>query len=946
MHDSVKSNLSMEISSNTVVEWQEELEGAFLRGDLNGIYSLLIRENVTGDKKLLGKILVHAASVGREDIVSCLLQKLTVDVNIIDEHGDTVLLHAIKNNQIGVVRCLLCMPGIDVGIKGGNALSPLDYALSTHKLDMALLLLKAGAVSEHKQLLSAQLRHAAKEGHKSAEFLARINDVDECGYTALDYALLGNRFDMACLLISFGATSNNSRILESSFMYAVDVGHKSIVSKFVRDLMVDVNTRSRCGTTALMVAVKRGRVDIIKSLFRRYDLAVNIKDMRGNSALMYAVFNTDVAVFEQLLAAKNLDVNTQDVFGNTALILAVYYKRNVIISYLLNHPMINIGIKNRYGATALLCALVGGCLGIVCMILDAAARSCDGMLFRSMLVYAVHHGYESNVLRLVLGAGIGESRVRVYGYHVLSVAISCGKIDMVKSLLADANVCYAVKEIYGQSLLSQAINDDYLDVAYLFLQKGFKSTDSAALHSALFRAVCRGDCKLVASLVAMDAVDVNYKKYGQTVLMKAAAFGFCDMVRLLLQAPGISVNEKSFKGFSALDQALENNHLDIICLMLEAGVTTDKKYLLESAMVCAVMSFDSKAVKMLLQMLGFDIEGVSCKKKTYLLNHVLEGERLDIACLLLSVGVRTGNKSLLEISLIHAASVGCIEAVRYFLLSPVVNVNAAGGLFNQSALTLAVINRNFEVVRCLLNDVRINIYLQDDFGNTALMYAVLSDDIAMVAMIVSKMSVVDVNLRNMAQESVYDIATEPVVSYLFFSGKVLWPVFSFGCKGVLERLESDAVEECRLFAIFRRMFVRQESGVRMFCARTKLLVASVCGMDFKNKDIKDYTGMDKWLFNAVSFLLRAAKLANLLYGISYDGMYCDSQYLQLYVLMLQTKPNTKIGSISFGLRFEACSFLVGEYSRLGSWECMAIEKENAAGDSSIPAKKHRQAIFS
>ncbi|HSE16814.1 MAG TPA: ankyrin repeat domain-containing protein [Pyrinomonadaceae bacterium] len=91
------------------------------------------------------------------------------------------------------------------------------------------------------------------------------------------------------------------------------------------------------------------------------------------------------------------------------------------------------------------------------------------------------------------------------------------------------------------------------------------------LNDQLYEAVRKGDAAGVTAALDRGA-DVNAKfRYGTTVLFKAAERGNADVTKVLLDR-GADVNVKdTFYRATALSWALQNNHLNVVRLLLEKG---------------------------------------------------------------------------------------------------------------------------------------------------------------------------------------------------------------------------------------------------------------------------------------------------------------------------------------------------------------------------------------
>jgi ankyrin repeat protein len=91
------------------------------------------------------------------------------------------------------------------------------------------------------------------------------------------------------------------------------------------------------------------------------------------------------------------------------------------------------------------------------------------------------------------------------------------------------------------------------------------------LNDQLFEAVRKGDAAAVTAALDRGA-DVNAKfRYGMTALFKAAERGNADVAKVLLDR-GVDVNVKdTFYQATALSWALQNDHFNVVTLLLQKG---------------------------------------------------------------------------------------------------------------------------------------------------------------------------------------------------------------------------------------------------------------------------------------------------------------------------------------------------------------------------------------
>src|SRR6476469_10096463 len=88
------------------------------------------------------------------------------------------------------------------------------------------------------------------------------------------------------------------------------------------------------------------------------------------------------------------------------------------------------------------------------------------------------------------------------------------------------------------------------------------------LNDQLFEAVRKGDAAAVTAALDRGA-DVNAKfRYGTTALFKAAERGNAEVTKVLLDRGAELDVKDTFYGATALSWALQNDHIDVVGLLL------------------------------------------------------------------------------------------------------------------------------------------------------------------------------------------------------------------------------------------------------------------------------------------------------------------------------------------------------------------------------------------
>jgi len=92
-----------------------------------------------------------------------------------------------------------------------------------------------------------------------------------------------------------------------------------------------------------------------------------------------------------------------------------------------------------------------------------------------------------------------------------------------------------------------------------------------ALNDQLFEAVRKGDAAAVTAALDKGA-DVNAKfRYGTTALFKAAERGNAEVTKVLLDRGAELDVKDTFYGATALSWALQNDHINVVSLLLAKG---------------------------------------------------------------------------------------------------------------------------------------------------------------------------------------------------------------------------------------------------------------------------------------------------------------------------------------------------------------------------------------
>jgi len=158
------------------------------------------------------------------------------------------------------------------------------------------------------------------------------------------------------------------------------------------------------------------------------------------------------------------------------------------------------------------------------------------------------------------------------GYTALIDATIINNTKIVKMLI-NAGVNINIKDTYnGQTALMCAIDEYNYEITIMLLKAGADINITCIDgYNALILASIGGYTNIVDMLLKIGA-DINAKdtNYEENALIIASQFGYIKIVKLLLKT-GIDVNIQNKEKKTALIFARENNHTEIVKMLINAG---------------------------------------------------------------------------------------------------------------------------------------------------------------------------------------------------------------------------------------------------------------------------------------------------------------------------------------------------------------------------------------
>ncbi|WP_410542503.1 ankyrin repeat domain-containing protein [Wolbachia endosymbiont of Tetranychus urticae] len=290
-----------------------------------------------------------------------------VNLNAIDDHGNTLLHSAAQKNDVEILKVLI-KGGADVNIRNIAGDTPLFETCSRHgDITVAKYLINVGAdlnlqnTHGHTALHFAAINDYSEMIKLLIEEGADVNIPDLGGLTPLSFAMSNGNIISIKYLIDGGADIN---IAPQNLTEAIRLGYLEIAKDLIDNSANDL-------TKSKVLLAATDNIDFTRYLVER-GADVNFKDNIGDTPLHHAVSCSNVETVQYLLE-QGAVLNCKNIAGRTPLINAVSIGDTDIIKYLIEEGA-DINIQTRDGYSPLHKAVINGNLDIIKLLIDKGAK--------------------------------------------------------------------------------------------------------------------------------------------------------------------------------------------------------------------------------------------------------------------------------------------------------------------------------------------------------------------------------------------------------------------------------------------------------------------------------------------------------------------------------------------------------------------------------------------
>lgn len=320
--------------------------------------------------------------------------------------------------------------------------------------------------------------------------------------------------------------------------------------------------------------LKRDDLPVMKLLLA-YGAAVNGRDALGRTALWWSAVFAGKLSNTTFLLANRADVNAIDNDGETPLFGVVRARRDVTIVRALVDAHADVNTRGRVGGDAgvpvLRVALERADIAQVLLRAGANPNAPDGTS-RTALMMVGDGPAGLAMARLLLDAGADVNAEASDGTTVLLAAVRrVGGGAYVQELL---NRGAAVRDIRGELALAAAAYTNKSDTVQLLLEHGANANGFAkqTYHmTILMRAAQYGYVEVVKVLLAFGANVNATDDHGETALKWTAGSPNKATMITLLVSKGALVNAQDIAGLTPLIQAAAEGYVENVRALLDSG---------------------------------------------------------------------------------------------------------------------------------------------------------------------------------------------------------------------------------------------------------------------------------------------------------------------------------------------------------------------------------------
>lgn len=560
-----------------------------------------------------------------------LLHTTKIDINSLNEEGQTALLYALENTEDENIIEDIASYSADVNAADAAGRTPLHIAAHSVKNQKVLLaLLRSGAdVSKESQSLlvaaeknqNPQVKQILTDAinktpwHKNTAFIdalkagnfdnvkkelpfTDVNAPDENGANAAFAALANPQLQIIKLLLSKTKDVNTKyKGITPVLLFAAPTVTDPAIFKAYIDAGAMINDCDDQGLTPLMVIAgyNKNYLPLLK-LFMESGADINVQNKQGNTALIYAVKNrTDVNIVSFMLKQK-ADINISNRNRKTALHIAARYNTNErLVKALAEEKGVQLEAKDKQANTPLLLAAYNENHLVAHVLLQIGANiNAKNINNQNGLEIAAQYNKNPKVALTFLSLIPVVENPK----NILELAAKNPNKEVKTSLeemmpykassAASAASAKNAAPWYSNEDFQSAVIQSNIKLLKKALSGGLNlnamQPGSVEISALMFAAARSNNADIIYTLVKAGADVSARNKNGDSALSVAALVNKnADIIAALIES-GADVNAKDNSGVSVLAVAASNNPSeDVVQTLLKSGAKGTKSVMLQYA---------------------------------------------------------------------------------------------------------------------------------------------------------------------------------------------------------------------------------------------------------------------------------------------------------------------------------------------------------------------------